>query len=354
MRLGPLSHAGGAAPNAETQSTQSVSPDATSRSASKRQGSCSGAPEPKSGSHGKASHPTASHEHARAIVRRCKRQCREPRCFIEVAHKAVEHFEFERAEPPADQTATPKRAPFKKLVSASSMTGGISVRATGRPFVRARKAARLAASVAPSPAATTSIWPSKPGDRASARGASHTIRRATAPPSGPARIANRRFVKSRPGFLQSVADKEQDIRAHPGFAWGGQHDASLSQAIEIPKYRRRVHVLDDPADALGEHDRRPCSLDVRAQSRDERLSASRQQTGRGGRRIIERRRSSVDPCCGLGVEAIPLHALRPRLLTERVGIDCCRASTDWVIRPSKCASRSDIPEDVLGISVSIP
>ena len=56
--------------------------------------------------------------------------------------------------------------------------------ATGRPLTRARNAAKLAASVAARPAATTSTSPSKPGSAAAAWGASQMMRRLTSTSSG--------------------------------------------------------------------------------------------------------------------------------------------------------------------------
>ena len=115
----------------------------------------------------------------------------------------------------------------------------------------------------------------------------------------PCRRRQQPLGETGPRLRQTVAHEQHDIGAHPRFAGRDEHDPGLAQAVEIPQDRRRMPVLDDPAYAFGERDRSPRPFDIRAQPRDERLTALRQQARRGGGRVVERSRPAVDRRCSL-------------------------------------------------------
>ena len=278
MKFTALRHAGGAAPKAEIHIAQSVSPDATRRSASKRQGSWIGAPAPNPVRIGKpVIHPQAASTPA-PLSGAASGKRREARRLVEIAHEAVEHLDLERA-----RDSRPSRPPRRSARLSRSRRArrarakGTGACATGRPFTRARSAARLAASVAPSPAATSSISPLE------ARKSRVRLRRQPDDATRhvhafrPCGRPQQPFDKTRPGFQQPVADQQHDIRAHARFAGRREHDAGFAHAVEIAHQRRRMHMLDNAADPFGERDRRPRSFDIGAQSRDERLTALRQE-----------------------------------------------------------------------------
>ena len=150
---------------------------------------------------------SGSHRESRLSIRRPRarprhcpareRQCREPRRLVQVAHKPVQHLDFERSEtsPPSKPRRRSARLSGRlRARRARPKESGLARR--GRPLTRARSAARLTASVAPTPAATISISPSKPEILAPACGASHTMRRLTSAPSGLAGGANSRSFRA--------------------------------------------------------------------------------------------------------------------------------------------------------------
>ena len=204
----------------------------------------------------------------------------------------------------AVQTATPNRAPFKAAASASSVGEGNLGLRDGTAFdARAQRGKiggeRRAERRLRRPRYRRQSPECRVGLRRQPDNAPrdvHAVR--------PRRRPQQPLVQGRPGFRQAVADEQHDVGAHARFARRRQHDAGFAQAIEIAHQRRRMHVIDDAADPLGERDGRPRPLDIRAQSRDERLTASRQKLSRRGGRVFERRRRAVDPCCGVGADFI--------------------------------------------------
>src|SRR5271167_2042053 len=157
IKFTALRQAGGDASKAEIHNTQSVSPDATSRSASNRHGSWIGKPAPNPVRMGKpVDHPQAA---------------RTPALLSGSASGNVENrvVSFKSRTSPwsisissaprlaAVQTATPKRAALIGVAIESSADKGNPDRALWRLAIRrfltrARSAARLTASVAPRPA----------------------------------------------------------------------------------------------------------------------------------------------------------------------------------------------------------
>ena len=286
IRFTALRQAGGVAPKEEIHTTQSVSPDVTSRSASNRHGSWIGTPEPNPVRIGKpvvqpqaASTPAPLSRAGSGNVEKrvVSFKSRTSPCSISIS-SAPRLL--------AVQTATPKRAPFTTLASVSSADKGSCVCATGRPLTRARNEARLAASLAPRPAATISISPSKPEILASACGASHTMRRATSTPSGLAGGRNSRSFRAgqasvKPSPTSSTTSAR--TRASPGVV-------SMT-----PVSRRQSRSRNNAAECMcsmtpptpfSERNGRPGPVDIRTEPGKERLMASRQKSSRGRGRFI--------------------------------------------------------------------
>ena len=239
------------------------------------------------GSHGEAGHPTASSEHAHAIVRLSERQCREPRRFVQVAHEAVEHFELERPEP--------RRRPNRHAEPRAFQNGGERIeRGQGNWGSRDRTAfdaraqrGQIGGERHAKAGCDDFDFAAKArnccvGLRGQPDNASRDVR-----PVRPRRRSQQPLVQGGPGLRQGVACQQHDVGAHARFARRRQHDAGFAQTIEIAHQRRRMHMIDDAADPLGERDGRPRALDVGAQSRDERLTASRQELSRGDGRVFE-------------------------------------------------------------------
>src|SRR3984957_11514881 len=124
MKFTALSQAGGATPKAEIHNTQSVSPDATSRSASNRQGSWVGAPAPNPVRIGKpVIHPQAARtpaplsgaESGKVEKRVVSFKSRTSPCNISISSAP---------RLSAVQTATPKRAALIVVAIGSSADKG--------------------------------------------------------------------------------------------------------------------------------------------------------------------------------------------------------------------------------------
>ena len=276
MTFSALSHAGGDAPKAEIHNAQSVSPDAASRSASKRQGSCSGVPEPNPVRMGKpviqpqaASAPTPLSGAARGSVENRVLSFKSRTRPLSISSSSAPRR-------PAVQTATPNRASFKGSVSEFERGQGDAGPRDGTAFgTRAQGAEIGGERRAEARRDDLDIAVKARDSRVGVRRQPHD------PPRdgrsvGSGRRPQQTLIQGWPSLPQGVADEKQDIGAHARFGGSGEHDAGFSQTVEVAQQGLRMHVLDDPAEAFGERDRRPHSLNIGAQSRDERLTASLQ------------------------------------------------------------------------------
>ena len=193
----------------------------------------------KSGPHRKAGCPPASRQNPYAIVRRGQRQCREARGVVQVAHKSMQHLDFERAEtcrsPNGDAEASALQGDGDRVEIGQRQPGtGVRRFSMRRFLTRARSAARLTASVPPRPAAQISISPSNPAILAPMAGASHTMRRLTSAPSGLAGQRQQPLVEVGPGFRQAVAHEQHEVSAHAGFAGRREHDSGFAHCSRDP------------------------------------------------------------------------------------------------------------------------
>ena len=245
MTFAALSQAGGAAPKAEIHNTQSVSPDATSRSASKRQGSWTGPPAPNPVRMGKpiihpqaASTPAPLSPGASGNVenRVVSFRSRTRPLIISISSAAETRSRPDRdAEASAFQDACERvergqrnpglrdRTPFDPRAQRGQIGGKRRATARGDNLDVAVKARNCRVCLGGEPN-------DAPFDIDALR---------------PRRRSQQPLGEARPAFRQAVAHEQHDIGAYARFAWRYEHDPGLAQTVEIPQDPRRMPMLDD-------------------------------------------------------------------------------------------------------------